>query len=72
MAAILENQDGRLNVVDGSGAYQKWKPMVQGYMWKKFGAFVRHVHIKSLSCLTTRNITKLDMIKIRQKVTMKM
>ena len=36
----------------GGGSYQKLKAMALSSMWKKFGAFVRSVHIFMLSCPT--------------------
>ena len=53
MMAIMKIQDGCHNVSGGSGAYQKWKAKTMGNMCKKFGAFVRNVHIHLLSCLTS-------------------
>ena len=47
---IIRIQDGCRNVSGGSGAYQKWKAKAMGGMWKKFGAFVRNVHIHLKSC----------------------
>jgi hypothetical protein len=35
MVAILKIQDGRHNVFEGSGSYQKWKAKVTGNMWEK-------------------------------------
>ncbi len=51
--AALKIQDGRHEVKCESGTYQKLKAKVLESMWKKFGAFVRNVHIHLLSCLTT-------------------
>ena len=53
MMAIRKIQDGGHNVSGGRGTYQKWKTKAMSSMWKKFGAFVRNVHINLLSCLTT-------------------
>jgi len=52
VAAILKIQNGSLNIHCESGSWQKLKAGVIYSMYKKFGAFVQHVIIQALICLT--------------------
>ena len=52
MAAILKIQYGCHSASGEHGSYKKSKSWTILRTYKKFGAFVRHVHIILITCLT--------------------